>query len=114
MKRFALASQHCFLMRGIEHKLSAIVAARVARDLVRAVENAHRDVGGDQRQLPSHCLWRNRIPVEIETDVNGCLHPASELPRAGWGAKTKMAAERNPNFETIGAGWRDQPPAGDL
>src|SRR5690349_4810264 len=58
-------------MRGIEHELPAIVAARVARDLVRAVEYAHGDVGGDQRQLPSHRLWWNRILVEIEADVDG-------------------------------------------
>ena len=43
-----------------------------------------------------------------------CLHPATGIPRAGWGAKTKPAAERNPNFETIGAEWRDPPPDGDL
>lgn len=71
VKRFALAFEHGVLMRGIKHELTAIVGARVTRNLVGAIQNAHECIGGGQSQLPPHGFGRDGILIQIEADIDG-------------------------------------------
>jgi hypothetical protein len=49
--------------------LSGVVRARMARDLVGAVENADDRLGGDDRERPPNMRVRDRIVVAIEAHV---------------------------------------------
>ena len=56
-------------MRVVFDALLAIIAARVARDLGRALEEAHEVFGGDEGEGSTHEPVRDRVVVAIEADV---------------------------------------------
>ena len=58
-------------MRGVVNPLMTVVAACVARDLRRAVEQAQRLRRGDERERAAHVVRRNRVVVLIKAHVDG-------------------------------------------
>ena len=64
-------------MSGVGDHLVSVVAAAVASDFDSPVENAHQDVGSDQRQGPAHGRGGNRVVVEIEAYINGLVRLGS-------------------------------------
>ena len=80
-------------MRVVFDALLAIIAARVARDLGRAIEEAHEVFGGDEREGPTHERVRDRVVVAIEADVGRLpgADGAEEVARKGCSGSGKQA-----------------------
>src|ERR1044071_7694120 len=66
----ALEREHRFAMPPIARLLLTIIAARMAGDLTSAVQDADGDIGSYQRERPTDRFRRNRIVIEVETDVD--------------------------------------------
>ena len=58
-------------MLWIENHLLPVVAAAMASDFSRAVEDAHRGCGRGQHQLATHRLGRDRVVVAVEAHIDG-------------------------------------------
>ena len=56
-------------MRRVLDRLSAVVAADMARDLVEARDDPNRGRAGQERERATHVGMGNRVPVAIEGDV---------------------------------------------
>ncbi len=65
----ALARDQRLDVAGIFDRAASVVAARVARDLHRSIEDADLVVASDQREGLAHELGRDRVVVAIETQV---------------------------------------------
>ena len=70
VESLALRLQHCFLMSRIQDQLMAVVSAWMAGDLRRTFEDSHQRVRGDKRQLATDGFGRNRVVVEIKTNID--------------------------------------------
>ena len=89
---FALELEHRFLMSGIEHQLVAIIGARMAGDLERAIENAHGGIGGHQGQRTADRFRRDGVIVEIEAHIDGLVRTHGLDPVGGEGMQRQEAA----------------------
>ena len=62
-------------MSRIQHQLVTVVSTMMPRDLRSPFQDSHQRVGSDNRQLTAHCFGRDRVVVEIESDVDGLCRP---------------------------------------
>src|SRR5712691_3085742 len=89
---FALVLEQRLLVAGLVDVLVAVVAASVSDDLDLAVQDAHRDRRGHEREPPPHRVGRNRVVVEVEGDPDPLElpHRTQQLGREGMQGQRKQ------------------------
>src|SRR5580692_632139 len=65
-------------MSRVQHQLMTVVSAWMTGDLRSPFEDPHQRVGGDKRQLAADRFGRNRVVVEIESDIDGLRRPRGQ------------------------------------
>ena len=76
-------------MGGVQNLLPAVIAARMRGEFGGTIENAHICVGSGDGQRAAHRLWRNRVAVAVEGDVDGLVRASGFDPVGGKGMRRR-------------------------
>ena len=77
LRSLAFETKHGVAMGGIEHFLSAVIAARMRSEHGWAIENAHVHVGSGDGQGAADGFRRNRVAIAVEGDMVLCEETVS-------------------------------------